>query len=128
VFKKLYWVAMLILLFVLPGISIIMFVLYLGWGFLSLFFGGGNSQQKPSTQQAEASADVSDDSVQQPSAEDGRKIAEEFSSFASQIDLEHEEQQRLDAENATHHREAIEEPVAEEPGSWQEQLEADARH
>ena len=124
-FKNLYWAAMLVLLMFLPGISIIMFVLYLGWELISTLFCGANRQQSSSVPQGVATAEFVEKSVQSPSPHGELKIAENSARFASQIELEHDEQQRFETENISRHTESIVE--TDEFSSWRDQLEEYAR-
>lgn len=121
---KLYWGIMLVLLFILPGVSIIMFVLYMVWGFICALFGFGENRQHSQTA-TEAATDQSQQSVPGPSQVESQKIAEAFAFEAEQLDHERIEE-ALAVQNAAHHQDAIEQ-FDQELASWQDQLEADAK-
>ena len=130
-FRFMYWLVALMCLFVVPGVSIIMAVLYGFYAFLAPFFkpsrvkgmsGGDDPYGGP--QNAEVASQDLD-------SERARLHAAAYAAEAEALDLERlqdRKEEELNAHNASAHQAAISQADEQqvEQQSWQDRLEAEA--
>lgn len=130
-FKVMYWLVALMCLFVLPGVSIIMAVLYGFYAFLAPFFKpsrvkGVSAGDDPygGPQNAEVAPQELDTGL-------ARLQAAAYAAEAEALDLERLQDRKeaeLNAQNAAAHQAAISQADEQqvEQQSWQDRLEAEA--
>jgi hypothetical protein len=128
-FRMIYWFAAFCLLFFLPGVSLIMFFLWMCKTFLSMLLGFGGPKSQPQAQ-AQAKAQDGHDDVANTAVSplQGRQDAAEFEEQARQLDAARHEEELL-AQNASHHAEAVSamNEAVESDRSWQDRLEGGYR-
>lgn len=122
-FRMIYWFTAFVLLFFLPGVSLVMFFLWVCKTFLSMLFGLDGPKSQPQTQTQSSQDDVPSTVV---SPSQGRQDAAEFEEQARQLDEERHEEELL-AQNAIHHVEALSTMNVESDRSWQDRLEGGYR-
>lgn len=132
--KATYWFVAVVCLFVLPGVSIIMAVLYGCYAFIATFFerpqgrmashGSGSENPYGGPENAEVSSEID--------PEVAKRQAAAYAAEAEALELEREnllEEHEQSEQNALNHRAALEQSMVDEAEqlSWQDRLEAEAR-
>lgn len=132
--KAIFWSVAVGCLFVLPGVSIIMVVLYGCYAFVAPFFerprgrmasqGSGSDDPNGGPENAEVSTEID--------PENAKRQAAAYAAEAEALELEREnlaEEREQNEQNAHNHRAALEQSTVDEAEqlSWQDRLEAEAR-
>lgn len=132
--KAIYWSVALGCLFVLPGVSIIMLVLYGCYAFVAPFFerprgrmasqGSGSDDPYGGPEHTEVSTEID--------PEVAKRQAAAYAAEAEALELERVnllEENEQNEQNTLNHRVALEQSMVDEAEqlSWQDRLEAEAR-
>lgn len=133
-FKLFYWCIAAGFLFFLPGISIIMALLYLCYSFVAPIFTQRSNVRPGASEGNDPFGGPESAEVAQPfDPEAAKRKAAAFAAEAEALELErqhrHDEEELL-AQNAAHHQATINQSSdneADDHTTWQERLEADTR-